>query len=130
MLRCQVYPMYDYTHCISDAVEGITHSLCTLEFADHRPLYDWVLDSLKGSGLVDCHPQQIEFSRLNLREFLFCVIFFLDFVFFVFCVVGVPARPSMRPFLGLLNEPLNNGGGEAPNERTKQSINQSINSDD
>ncbi|MFA6009355.1 MAG: glutamine--tRNA ligase/YqeY domain fusion protein [Desulfobacteraceae bacterium] len=57
-----IYPMYDYTHCISDAIEGITHSLCTLEFEDHRPLYDWVLDTLKTS----CHPQQIEFSRLNL----------------------------------------------------------------
>lgn len=57
-----IYPMYDYTHCISDAIEGITHSLCTLEFEDHRPLYDWVLDTLKTA----CHPQQIEFSRLNL----------------------------------------------------------------
>ena len=62
-----IYPMYDYAHCISDAFEGITHSLCTLEFADHRPLYDWVLDELEDSGLVDCHPQQIEFSRLNLQ---------------------------------------------------------------
>jgi glutaminyl-tRNA synthetase len=58
-----IYPMYDYTHCISDALEGITHSLCTLEFEDHRPLYDWVLDQLP----VPCHPQQIEFSRLELR---------------------------------------------------------------
>lgn len=59
-----IYPMYDYTHCISDALERITHSLCTLEFEDHRPLYDWVLDQLE--GMVPCHPQQIEFSRLNL----------------------------------------------------------------
>ena len=58
-----IYPMYDYTHCISDALENITHSLCTLEFADHRPLYDWVLDQLS----VPCHPQQIEFSRLELH---------------------------------------------------------------
>lgn len=58
-----VYPMYDYTHCLSDALEGITHSLCTLEFEDHRPLYDWVLDQLD----VPCHPRQIEFSRLNLQ---------------------------------------------------------------
>lgn len=58
-----IYPMYDYTHCISDALEGITHSLCTLEFEDHRPLYDWFLDQLD----VPCHPQQIEFSRLNLE---------------------------------------------------------------
>jgi len=58
-----LYPMYDFTHPISDALEGITHSLCTLEFADHRPLYDWVLDNIS----IDCHPQQIEFSRLNLQ---------------------------------------------------------------
>ena len=58
-----LYPMYDYTHCLSDAIEGITHSLCTLEFEDHRPLYDWVLDQLD----VPCHPRQIEFSRLNLQ---------------------------------------------------------------
>lgn len=59
-----IYPMYDYTHCISDALERITHSLCTLEFEDHRPLYDWVLDQL--ADVVPCHPQQIEFARLNL----------------------------------------------------------------
>lgn len=58
-----IYPMYDYTHPISDALEDITHSICTLEFADHRPLYDWVLDNIS----VPCHPQQIEFSRLNLE---------------------------------------------------------------
>jgi glutaminyl-tRNA synthetase len=58
-----IYPTYDYTHPISDALEGVTHSLCTLEFEDHRPLYDWVLDNVS----VDCHPQQIEFSRLNLQ---------------------------------------------------------------
>ena len=58
-----LYPMYDYTHCLSDALEGITHSLCTLEFEDHRPLYEWVLDQLD----VPCHPRQIEFSRLNLQ---------------------------------------------------------------
>ncbi|SMC16962.1 glutaminyl-tRNA synthetase [Andreprevotia lacus DSM 23236] len=57
-----IYPMYDYTHCISDALEGITHSLCTLEFEDHRPLYDWVLDNIS----LGHHPQQIEFSRLEL----------------------------------------------------------------
>lgn len=59
-----IYPMYDYTHCISDALENITHSLCTLEFEDHRPLYDWVLDQL--ADVIPCHPQQIEFARLNL----------------------------------------------------------------
>ncbi|PID61001.1 MAG: glutamine--tRNA ligase [Gammaproteobacteria bacterium] len=58
-----IYPMYDYTHCLSDAIEGITHSLCTLEFEDHRPLYDWVLDELE----TPCHPQQIEFARLSLE---------------------------------------------------------------
>ena len=57
-----IYPMYDFTHCLSDAIEGITHSLCTLEFEGHRPLYDWYLDQLE----TECHPQQIEFSRLNL----------------------------------------------------------------
>ena len=62
--RWHIYPMYDYTHCISDALEKITHSLCTLEFEDHRPLYDWVLDQL--ASKVPCHPQQIEFARLNL----------------------------------------------------------------
>jgi glutaminyl-tRNA synthetase len=58
-----IYPMYDFTHCLSDAIEGITHSICTLEFENNRPLYDWVLDQLP----VQCHPQQIEFARLNLN---------------------------------------------------------------
>lgn len=58
-----IYPLYDYTHCISDSLEGITHSLCDLGFEAHRPLYDWVLDNIQ----VNCHPQQIEFSRLNLQ---------------------------------------------------------------
>ena len=57
-----IYPMYDYAHCLSDSIEGITHSICTLEFEVHRPLYDWILDELK----TPCHPQQIEFARLNL----------------------------------------------------------------
>jgi len=57
-----IYPMYDFAHGLSDAIEGITHSICTLEFEDHRPLYDWFLDQLD----VPCHPQQIEFARLNL----------------------------------------------------------------
>ena len=57
-----IYPMYDITHCLSDSIEGITHSICTLEFENNRPLYDWVLDELN----VDCHPRQIEFARLNL----------------------------------------------------------------
>ena len=58
-----IYPMYDYAHCISDSIEGITHSLCTLEFEDHRPLYDWILDALNVH-----HPQQIEFARLNITH--------------------------------------------------------------
>jgi len=58
-----LYPTYDYTHPISDALEGITHSLCTLEFEDHRPLYDWVAANVS----VPCRPRQIEFSRLNLE---------------------------------------------------------------
>ena len=58
-----IYPMYDYAHCISDSIEKITHSICTLEFEDHRPLYDWFLDELN-----IYHPQQIEFARLNLSH--------------------------------------------------------------
>ncbi|MGL9760167.1 MAG: glutamine--tRNA ligase [Symbiopectobacterium sp.] len=58
-----IYPMYDFTHCISDALEGITHSLCTLEFQDNRRLYDWVLDNIT----IPCRPRQYEFSRLNLE---------------------------------------------------------------
>ena len=58
-----IYPMYDFTHCISDALEGITHSICTLEFQDNRRLYDWVLDNIS----IECHPRQYEFSRLNLE---------------------------------------------------------------
>ncbi len=57
-----IYPMYDFAHGQSDALEGITHSICTLEFENHRPLYDWLLDNLS----VPCHPRQIEFARLNL----------------------------------------------------------------
>jgi glutaminyl-tRNA synthetase len=59
-----IYPMYDFAHCISDSIERITHSLCTLEFQDHRPLYNWFLNELR----VDCHPQQIEFARLNISH--------------------------------------------------------------
>ena len=56
-----IYPMYDFAHGQSDSIEGITHSICTLEFEDHRPLYDWYIEQL---GIY--HPQQIEFDRLNL----------------------------------------------------------------
>ena len=59
-----IYPMYDFTHCLSDSIEGITHSLCTLEFENNRPLYDWVLENVG----VECRPRQIEFSRLNLES--------------------------------------------------------------
>ncbi len=58
-----IYPMYDFAHCISDSIEGITHSICTLEFENNRPLYDWILDALKAY-----HPQQVEFARLNLSN--------------------------------------------------------------
>ncbi|MBC8393708.1 MAG: glutamine--tRNA ligase/YqeY domain fusion protein [Deltaproteobacteria bacterium] len=61
--RWCIYPMYDFAHCLSDSIEGVTHSVCTLEFENNRPLYDWVLDQLN----VPCHPQQIEFARLNLN---------------------------------------------------------------
>jgi len=60
--RWVIYPMYDFAHGLSDSIEGITHSICTLEFEVHRPLYDWILDALE----APCHPQQIEFARLNL----------------------------------------------------------------
>ena len=60
-----IYPMYDYAHPIEDAIEGITHSICTLEFEDHRPLYDWVLQAI---GKWPTPPQQIEFARLNLTN--------------------------------------------------------------
>ena len=59
-----IYPMYDFAHCLSDSLEGITHSICTLEFEINRPLYDWILDELETA----CHPQQIEFARLNLSH--------------------------------------------------------------
>jgi len=58
-----IYPMYDFTHCLSDAIEGITHSLCTLEFQDNRRLYDWVIDNVS----IEVQPRQYEFSRLNLE---------------------------------------------------------------
>ncbi|MCK4249180.1 MAG: glutamine--tRNA ligase, partial [Candidatus Omnitrophica bacterium] len=60
--KWSIYPMYDFAHCLSDSIEGITHSICTLEFENNRPLYDWILDKLN----VESHPQQIEFARLNL----------------------------------------------------------------
>ncbi|MBW1887797.1 MAG: glutamine--tRNA ligase/YqeY domain fusion protein [Deltaproteobacteria bacterium] len=77
-----IYPMYDFTHCLSDSIEAITHSLCTLEFEDHRPLYDWFLDQLHVF-----HPQQIEFARLNLSHTLM----------------------SKRKLLGLVEEGIVNG---------------------
>jgi glutaminyl-tRNA synthetase len=62
-----IYPTYDYAHPISDAIEGITHSLCTLEFEDHRPLYDWVVDHIRHETESGSRPRQIEFARLNLN---------------------------------------------------------------
>ncbi|KKM09392.1 glutamate--tRNA ligase [Clostridiales bacterium PH28_bin88] len=63
-----IYPMYDYAHPLSDALESITHSICTLEFADHRPLYDWVIENVDYSEEAEACPQQIEFARLNLTH--------------------------------------------------------------
>jgi glutaminyl-tRNA synthetase len=62
-----IYPTYDYAHPISDAIEGITHSLCTLEFEDHRPLYDWVVENIRHDTAFKSRPRQIEFARLNLN---------------------------------------------------------------
>jgi len=59
-----VYPLYDFTHCLSDMIEGVTHSICTLEFENNRELYDWVLDTLH----TPCHPRQYEFARLNMTH--------------------------------------------------------------
>ena len=59
-----IYPMYDFAHCFSDSIEGITHSLCSLEFENHRPLYDWYLEQVD----VECRPRQIEFARLNITR--------------------------------------------------------------
>ena len=61
-----IYPMYDFAHCLSDAIEGITHSLCTLEFEVHRPLYDWFIDNTSIGATLKVHPRQYEFARLNL----------------------------------------------------------------
>ena len=71
-----VYPMYDFTHGLSDMLEGITHSLCTLEFEHHRPLYDWFLDELE----TPCHPRQIEFARLSLGHTVMSKRFLLKLV--------------------------------------------------
>jgi len=65
--RWCIYPTYDYAHPISDAIEGITHSLCTLEFEDHRPLYDWVVENIRHDATFKSRPRQIEFARLNLN---------------------------------------------------------------
>jgi len=63
-----IYPMYDFSHPIADSIEDVTHSLCTLEFEDHRPFYDWTLEHLLPTGLIQSRPQQIEFSRLNVKN--------------------------------------------------------------
>ena len=60
--KWNIFPMYDFTQCLSDAIENVTHSICTLEFEDHRPLYDWVIENIN----LDCRPKQIEFARLDL----------------------------------------------------------------
>lgn len=71
-----IYPMYDFAHGLSDAIEGITHSLCSLEFEDHRPLYDWLLDEAE----APCHPQQIEFARLNMTQTIMSKRYLLQLV--------------------------------------------------
>eukprot|EP00531_Pseudo-nitzschia_arenysensis_P006028 CAMPEP_0116145902 /NCGR_PEP_ID=MMETSP0329-20121206/16872_1 /TAXON_ID=697910 /ORGANISM="Pseudo-nitzschia arenysensis, Strain B593" /LENGTH=860 /DNA_ID=CAMNT_0003641601 /DNA_START=154 /DNA_END=2736 /DNA_ORIENTATION=+ len=63
-----IYPMYDFSHPVSDSLEDITHSLCTLEFEDHRPFYDWTIEKLLPTGLITATPRQIEFSRLNIQN--------------------------------------------------------------
>lgn len=63
-----IYPMYDFSHPIADALEYITHSLCTLEFEDHRPFYDWTIEKLLPTKLISATPRQIEFSRLNIQN--------------------------------------------------------------
>ena len=63
-----IYPMYDFSHPIADALECITHSLCTLEFEDHRPFYDWTVEKLLPTELIPARPRQIEFSRLNIQS--------------------------------------------------------------
>lgn len=63
-----IYPMYDFSHPIADALECITHSLCTLEFEDHRPFYDWTVEKLLPTELIPARPKQIEFSRLNIQS--------------------------------------------------------------
>ncbi|MCK4851556.1 MAG: glutamine--tRNA ligase/YqeY domain fusion protein [Candidatus Omnitrophica bacterium] len=73
--RWCIYPMYDFTHCLSDSIEGITHSICTLEFENNRPLYDWILDELDVH-----HPRQIEFARLNLGHTILSKRRLLDLV--------------------------------------------------
>ncbi len=74
--KWSIYPMYDFTHGLSDAIEGVTHSICTLEFEDHRPLYDWFLDNVS----APCHPQQIEFARLNLTHTMMSKRYLLQLV--------------------------------------------------
>jgi glutaminyl-tRNA synthetase len=88
-----IYPMYDFTHCLSDSIEGITHSLCTLEFQDNRALYDWVLDNLP----VECHPRQYEFARLNLSNTIMSKRLLLKLVQEGF-VDGVGRSPHAHPF--------------------------------
>jgi len=87
-----IYPMYDYTHGQSDSIEGITHSICTLEFEDHRPLYDWFIEQL---GIH--HPQQIEFARLNLTYMVMSKRKLLELVT-TGCVSGWddPRMPTLR----------------------------------
>jgi glutaminyl-tRNA synthetase len=72
-----IYPMYDFAHPLEDAIEGVTHSICTLEFEDHRPIYDWSIDEL---GWWDPRPQQIEFARLNVTNMVMSKRYLKQFV--------------------------------------------------
>jgi glutaminyl-tRNA synthetase len=90
-----VYPMYDFAHPIEDAIEGITHSLCTMEFEDHRPLYDWVLESLEWPGA----PRQIEFARLNLTHTIMSKRYLTELV--DDCLVDGWDDPRMPTLAGL-----------------------------
>ena len=90
-----VYPTYDFAHCLEDSIEGITHSLCTVEFEVHRPLYDWILNELG----VECHPQQIEFARLNLSYTIMSKRKLMELV--KHGLVGGWADPRMPTICGL-----------------------------
>lgn len=91
-----IYPMYDFSHPIADAVEGITHSLCTLEFEDHRPLYDWVAERCLEEKLVEGNPRQIEFSRLNLKSVRMLLWLHSDSTIFAHVLILLPTHNQIH----------------------------------